>query len=58
MHLGDAEPITDPSLGRFRAACDPILDSFRAEFRAQVTEPEDTMGLYAAMAGRRSVSLM
>ncbi|MDH6436054.1 DNA-directed RNA polymerase specialized sigma24 family protein [Streptomyces sp. SAI-144] len=33
-----------------RAACDPILDSFRAEFRAQVTELEDTMGLYAAMA--------
>ncbi|MEU0032346.1 sigma factor-like helix-turn-helix DNA-binding protein [Streptomyces sp. NPDC006335] len=33
-----------------RAACDPILDSFRAEFRAQITELEDTMGLYAAMA--------
>ncbi|GAA4050790.1 sigma-70 family RNA polymerase sigma factor [Streptomyces shaanxiensis] len=33
-----------------RAACDPILDSFRDEFRAQVTELEDSMGLYAAMA--------
>jgi RNA polymerase sigma-70 factor (ECF subfamily) len=33
-----------------RAACNPILDSFRAEFRAQVTELEDGMGLYAAMA--------
>ncbi|ANS70772.1 ECF subfamily RNA polymerase sigma factor [Streptomyces lincolnensis] len=33
-----------------RAACDPVLDSFRAEFRAQVTELEDSMGLYAALA--------
>ncbi|WSQ14968.1 sigma-70 family RNA polymerase sigma factor [Streptomyces sp. NBC_01231] len=33
-----------------RAACDPILDSFRAEFRAQVTELETGMGLYTAMA--------
>lgn len=33
-----------------RAACNPILDSFRAEFRAQVTELEEGMGLYAAMA--------
>jgi RNA polymerase sigma-70 factor (ECF subfamily) len=33
-----------------RAACNPILGSFRAEFRAQVTELEHSMGLYAAMA--------
>lgn len=33
-----------------RAACDPILDSFRKEFRAQVAELEDGLGLYAAMA--------
>ncbi|WP_420076948.1 sigma-70 family RNA polymerase sigma factor [Streptomyces sp. JL3001] len=33
-----------------RAACDPILGSFRDEFRAQITELEDGMGLYAAMA--------
>lgn len=33
-----------------RAACDPILDSFRDEFRAQVTELEEGLGLYAAMA--------
>ncbi|MFC8520129.1 sigma factor-like helix-turn-helix DNA-binding protein [Streptomyces sp. NPDC057257] len=33
-----------------RAACDPILESFRQEFRAQVTELEDGLGLYAAMA--------
>ncbi|MET9762272.1 sigma-70 family RNA polymerase sigma factor [Streptomyces sp. NPDC006372] len=33
-----------------RAACDPILGSFRAIFRAQVTELEEGMGLYAAMA--------
>ncbi|MGV9933990.1 RNA polymerase sigma factor [Streptomyces olivaceoviridis] len=33
-----------------RAACDPILDSFRSEFRAQVTELEDSLGLYAAIA--------
>ncbi|MEU6496715.1 hypothetical protein [Streptomyces sp. NPDC046984] len=31
-----------------RAACNPILDGFRNEFRAQVTEPEDGLGLYAA----------
>ncbi|GAA3093822.1 RNA polymerase sigma factor [Streptomyces rectiviolaceus] len=33
-----------------RAACEPILDSFRQEFRAQVTELEDGLGLYQAMA--------
>ncbi|MFE6555159.1 hypothetical protein ACFVHS_43350 [Streptomyces sp. NPDC057746] len=33
-----------------RAACNPILDGFRDEFRAQVTELEDGLGLYAAMA--------
>ncbi|MFI2207636.1 sigma-70 family RNA polymerase sigma factor [Streptomyces sp. NPDC020192] len=33
-----------------QAACDPILGSFRSEFRAQVAELEDGMGLYAAMA--------
>ncbi|MET8560970.1 hypothetical protein ABZV75_10360 [Streptomyces flaveolus] len=32
-----------------RAACDPILDSFRSEFRAQVTELQDGLGLYAAI---------
>ncbi|MGW4623658.1 RNA polymerase sigma factor [Streptomyces sp. NPDC004592] len=33
-----------------RAACNPILDGFRDKFRAQVTELEDGLGLYAAMA--------
>jgi RNA polymerase sigma-70 factor (ECF subfamily) len=33
-----------------RAACDPILDNFRQDFCAQVTELEDGLGLYAAMA--------
>ncbi|MHC5903419.1 RNA polymerase sigma factor [Streptomyces sp. S6] len=33
-----------------RAACTPILGDFRSRFRAQITELEDGMGLYAAMA--------
>ncbi|MFE1849340.1 hypothetical protein [Streptomyces sp. NPDC059489] len=33
-----------------RAACNLILDGFRDEFRAQVTEREDGLGLYVAMA--------
>lgn len=33
-----------------RAATDPILDSFRAQFREQITELEETLGLFGAMA--------
>ncbi|MEU5951238.1 sigma-70 family RNA polymerase sigma factor [Streptomyces sp. NPDC047525] len=33
-----------------RAACGPIMGRFRQEFRAQVTELEDGLGLYKAMA--------
>ncbi|WP_330460422.1 sigma-70 family RNA polymerase sigma factor [Streptomyces sp. NBC_00820] len=33
-----------------RAACDSVLDNFRDRFRAQVTQLEESMGLYAAMA--------
>ncbi|MEV0523497.1 sigma-70 family RNA polymerase sigma factor [Streptomyces sp. NPDC050439] len=32
------------------AACEPIMRNFRQEFRAQVTELEDSLGLYRAMA--------
>ncbi|MGW2814080.1 RNA polymerase sigma factor [Streptomyces sp. NPDC001415] len=33
-----------------RAATGPILDSFRVQFRQQITELEDTLGLFGAMS--------
>ncbi|WP_053730693.1 sigma-70 family RNA polymerase sigma factor [Streptomyces sp. WM6378] len=47
------DPAAAETLAFARAVCaatDPILDSFRAQFRQQITELEETMGLFAAMA--------